>query len=130
MSISISKHIYSILSASAELKSCVGDRIYPITTKQETQAPFILFKRLSISPTYMNDGLLDDVAPCVITVISSDYESSVEIAEIVRNLLECKSSNYADFNVLNASLVDADEDYIEDLFVQKLFINFNTEKNG
>lgn len=129
MSISIGKHIYSTLSASTELKSCVADRIYPITTKQETQTPFVLFKRLSILPTYTSDGLLDDVVPTCITVISNDYENSVEVAEIVRTLLECKSGNYAEFDVLNASLVDADEDYIEDLFVQKLFINFNTKKN-
>ena len=128
MSLSISQHIYAVLSASDELRSYVGDKIFPISSAQTTTFPFVLYKRMGFELESNKDYEEDTVQVCV-SVASNEYKESVAIAEIIRQTLDNKTAEYGTFEVDDATLVDADEDFIEDTYIQKLFFNFNTYKN-
>lgn len=128
MSISISKHVFAELSESEALKPLVDDRIFAISTKESTTFPFIVYKRSSLTPGYTKDRYDTGDSVIVEVVVASDnYINSVEIAEAVRLSLENKRGKYESFNVTDAKLLSADEDFIEDTFIQRLTFSFNTE---
>ena len=128
MSISISAHIYKKLSDSAELAKLVGNKIYAISTKTETSFPFVIYKRSSLIPEYTKDRYgTGDTVSVEIVIASDNYLNSVTIAEEIRKSLENKRGKYDNFDVIDAKLVSADEDFIEDTFIQRLVFSFKTE---
>lgn len=128
MSLSISKHIYAKLSASEELKVLVGDRIYAISTKGETLFPFIIYKRGALTSTGSKDrGSIADSVTVDVIIADDNYSRSVEIAELVRIAIEWRRGKYGTFDVNDCRLVSADEDFIEDTFIQRLSFSFETD---
>ena len=98
MSLSIGAHVYKKLSDSTELAKLISDKIYAISTKTEISFPFVIYRR-----------------------------NSLTIAEEVRKALENKRGQYDNFNVIDAKLISANEDFIEDTFIQSLVFSFKTE---
>lgn len=128
MSISISKHVYKRLSEDEDLIQAVGERIYPLSTLSETSFPFIVYRRNSLVPESTKDRYsTGDAVTVEIAVVSDNYLSSVNIAQSVRRALEYKWAKYEDFSVTDARLMSADEDFIEDTFIQRLVFSFKTE---
>lgn len=128
MSISISKHIYAKLSASEGLKAFVNDRIYAISTKSETSFPFIIYKRGALTPSGSKDrGSVTDSVTVDVIIADENYSRSVEIAELVRSAIEGKRGKYDTFDVNECRLSAADEDFIEDTFIQRLTFSFETD---
>lgn len=128
MSLSIGEHIYKKLSNSTELTKLVSDKIYAISTKTETSFPFVIYKRGSLTPEYTKDRYgTGDTVSVEVVVASDNYSNSVTIAEEVRKSLETKRGSYNDFDVIDAKLMSADEDFIEDTFIQRLVFSFKTE---
>ena len=128
MSLSIGAHLYKKLGESVELTELVKDKIYAISTKTSTTFPFVIFKRNSLTPNYTKDRHdTGDNVTVEIAVVSDNYLSSVTIAEEVRKALEKKIGSYDGFDVIDAKLMSADEDFIEDTFIQRLVFSFETE---
>lgn len=128
MSLSIGAHVYKRLSDSTELAKLVEDKIYAISTKTETSFPFVIYKRNSLVPEYTKDRYdTGDTVSVGIVVASDNYLNSVTIAEEVRRALENKRGTYENFDVIDAKLMSADEDFIEDTFIQHLVFSFKTE---
>ena len=123
----ISKHIYTYLMNSKELREVVGDKIYPIATKNEVTFPFIVYQRESLSPLYDKGGMSTVSSNVNIYILSESYSQSIDIAEIVVKALDRVDADYLDFRVIGASLIAADEDYINQTYVQKLTFNFRTK---
>ncbi|WP_308744819.1 DUF3168 domain-containing protein [uncultured Bacteroides sp.] len=128
MSLSIGAHVYKRLSDSTELAKLVSDKIYAISTKTETSFPFVIYKRSSLVPEYTKDRYgTGDTVSVEVVVASDNYLNAVTIAEEVRKALENKRGQYDNFNVIDANLMSADEDFIEDTFIQHLVFSFKTE---
>lgn len=128
MSLSIGAHVYKRLSDSTELAKLVSDKIYAISTKTETSFPFVVYKRSSLVPEYTKDRYgTGDTVSVEVVVASDNYLNAVTIAEEVRKALENKRGQYDNFNVIDANLMSADEDFIEDTFIQYLVFSFKTE---
>jgi hypothetical protein len=125
MSLSIAKHINFILSK--ELKSDVGERLYPITTVKDTDFPFVVYERTSIRTSYTKDGVATDAVTAIVYVLSDNYSSGVSIAEKVRNALEGIAATYDNFAVEDCSLVGADEAFSNNTFIQALTFEFETK---
>lgn len=127
MSLSIGAHVYKKLSDSTELAKLVTDKIYAISTKTETSFPFVIYKRNSLTPEYAKYNTTGDTVSVEIVVASDNYLNSVTIAEEVRKSLENKRGSYDNFDVIDSKLISADEDFIEDTFIQRLVFSFKTE---
>ena len=124
MSLSIGAHVYKRLSDSTELAKLVSDKIYAISTKTETSFPFVI----SLTPEYTKDRYgTGDTVSVEIVVASDNYLNSVTIAEEVRKSLENKRGSYDNFDVIDSKLISANEDFIEDTFIQSLVFSFKTE---
>ena len=120
--------IYKKLNDSTELIKLVDSKIYAISTKTETSFPFVIYKRSSLVPEYTKDRYgTGDTVSVEIVVASDNYLNSITIAEEVRKSLENKRGSYGSFDVIDAKLMSADEDFIEDTFIQRLIFSFKTE---
>ena len=117
MSLQIGKAIYHILSNDTDVVDRVQNKIYPLIADVDTTFPFIIYKRTGITPADSKDRFIYSEDIYVDIVIASDkYNESIEIADLVRiALLKGGYDGIKDIN-----LTDADEDYIEDTFIQNL----------
>lgn len=123
-SLEVGKEIYSLLNGDSRLTTLVGNKIYPIIVEKETNYPFIVYKRSNIIPEYTKDFHLKDNVIIDIICVSNNYANGIEIAEIVRDILEDKRTN----DIQSIRLESADEDYIDDAFVQTLSFNLTITK--
>lgn len=123
-SLKVGKVIYSLLNGSSLLTNVVGSKIYPIIVEKETTYPFIVYKRSNIIPSYTKDFHFKDEVIIDIICVSNDYSESVEIASIVRNILEDKRFT----DIESITLESADEDFIDDAYVQTLSFNLTITK--
>ena len=117
MSLQIGKAIYQILSNDTDVVDRVQNKIYPLIADVDTTFPFIIYKRTGITPADSKDRFIYSEDVYVDVVIASDkYNESIEIADLVRTAL--LKGGYD--GIKDIDLTDADEDYIEDTFIQNL----------
>lgn len=115
-SISINKHIFSILTSDKSLKEMVGTKIFPIVADDDVKFPYIILERTSITPNTYKGGVGYDKVIFQIKIADSDYINTINIAEKVRELLELRTSNY--FKRIEFS--NCNEDFINDTYRQIL----------
>ena len=129
MSLQVGKAIYNILSNDAKIIDSVEHKIYPLIADTGTTFPFIVYRRTGIEPSDSKDRFIYSENTYVEVVIASDkYNESIEIADLVKNALQGKRGNYSGINIHDIRMTNADEDYIEDTFIQNL--TFNIKTNG
>lgn len=117
MSLQIGKAIYHILSNDTDVVDRVQNKIYPLIADVDITFPFIIYKRTGITPADSKDRFIYSEDVYVDIVIASDkYNESIEIADLVRTAL--LKGGYD--GIKDIDLTDADEDYIEDTFIQNL----------
>lgn len=127
--IQIGKAVYQILSNDTKVKEMVVNKIYPLIANQGTTFPFIVYKRTGIEPLTSKDKFICNEITSVDVIIASDrYDESIELAELVQDALNGKRGTYSGINIIDINLISADEDYIEDTFIQNL--TFNIKTNG
>lgn len=117
----VGKAIYNILSSDEEVTNKVENKIYPLIADLGTSFPFIVYKRTSITPSTSKDRYISSEQVIVDVVIASDtYNDSVEVADIVRKSLQGKGGIYSNIEIVNIEFISANEEYIEDSFIQNL----------
>lgn len=123
-SLKVGKEIYSLLNGSGLLTNIVGSKIYPIIVEKETTYPFIVYKRSNIIPNYTKDFHFKDEVIIDVICVSNDYSESVDIASIVRDILEDKRFT----GIESIKLESADEDFMDDAYIQTLSFNLTITK--
>ena len=123
-SLKVGKEIYSHLKENKSLTDIVGNKIYPIIVEKDTNYPFIVYKRSNVIPDYTKDYHFKDDVIVDIICVSNHYVESVEIATLVRESLEDK--RIGDINSIR--LESADEDFIDDAYIQTLTFNLTINK--
>ena len=124
MSLQIGKAIYHILSNDTDVVDRVQKKIYPLIADVDTTFPFIVYKRTGIVPADSKDRFVFDEDVFVDIVVASDkYNESIEIADLVRAALLKGSYD----GIKDIELIDADEDYFEDTFIQNLTFKIQKE---
>ena len=111
MSLQVGKAIYNLLSNDTNVTGRVQNKIYPLIADTGTTFPFIVYRRTGIEPSDSKDRFIYSEDTYVEVVIDSDkYNESIGI------------------NIQGIRMTNADEDYIEDTFIQNL--TFNIKTNG
>lgn len=120
-SILVGKHIRNILVGDETLSQYLqSGQITALVANENTTFPFIVFSRTGLTPSYTKDGLLESNITFEIVCVSTDYVESLEIANIVRNLLECKCYTDEELYIKQIILSAVNEDYMYDAYVQRL----------
>lgn len=125
MSFQIGKVLFSLLTANAALTAKVGNKIYPLIVTNETEYPFIVYKRYSIEPAYTRDGISSEKIGMTILVCSDVYSETTEIADLVVASLNGKSGKYLGMQINDIRLVSGDEEYQDDIYIQSINITIN-----
>lgn len=125
-SILIGKLIYERLSSNPELKEYVNDKIFPLIAEQETTFPYIAFSKDNITPYYTKGGNYEDTVSVQIIVASTDYLESLNIANIVRHIFECRLYSCDELQITESRLSSVSEAYDDNAnaFIQRLIFNF------
>lgn len=112
--ISISKYIYNILINDEIIKGIVAEKVYPLVAEEETTFPFIIYRKNNITTEYTKDGRAFDNADITITIIATDYTTTVQVVERVRELFE----NNNDFKQVR--MVSNSDDYNDNAYIQEI----------
>lgn len=124
MKLSISKHIYKTLLGYPPLKKAVGERIFPLATKNEVAFPFIVYERENATPHYDKSGASYTETSVTVYVLAEGYTESINIGEMVIDALERKLAVYPDYEVIGAVMTGATEAYTANTYVQQISFNF------
>ena len=124
----IGKAIYSVVSDNPDVINKVGTKTYPLVADTKTSFPFIVYRRASItSNNNTKDRVLyKEIATVELRVASDKYDEGIEIAEAVRSALLGIKGNYADLDIYQIDLVDSEEIFNEDTYLQNIIINIKT----
>lgn len=120
MSLQVGKAIYTLLSSNQQLVSMVDGNIFPLIAEINTTFPFIVYKRESVTPQYSKDYWTSDEVMINVMVASNDYVESIDIADLVRQSLDSKQGEYSGIKIRDIRLTQADEDFIDDTYIQYL----------
>lgn len=131
MILSISEHIYKVLSADNALTALVGDRFYPLGTKSEVSFPFVVYERDNVDVEYDKESRRYANVDVSVFCVAETYTESLSLAEIIANALDKREAHYAGFDVVDAHIASASEDFVENSFVQRINFRFQIiENNG
>lgn len=120
-SILIGKVIYSKLISNQLITDIVNDRVFPVIAEQTTTFPFIIYYRVSISNNlYNKDGSVEDNVVYSITVVSTNYNESAELANEIRKIFDKKQITNDIMRITDSRLIEIDESYEDNSYVQKL----------
>ena len=120
-SILIGKVIYSKLISNQLIADIVNDRVFPVIAEQTTTFPFIIYYRVSISNNlYNKDGSVEDTVVFSITVVSTNYNESAELANEIRKIFDKKQITNDIMRITDSRLIEIDESYEDNSYVQKL----------
>lgn len=126
-SLEIGKVIYAVLSTDSRLTTLVGNKIFPLIVDNDTTTyPFIVYRRNNITANYTKDFHLSDEVLIDINCVSQSYEEGLKIAGIVRDILEDK--RFTDKGIQSIILESADEDWINDAYIQTLSFTIKINK--
>lgn len=124
--IEIGKFIKQTLLSSEKISSQVKV-INTWVAPNETNFPYIIFYRTSVTPHYTKDGYTYSDVSFDIDVIHNNYDKSVELAQDVIQRLNLLSYYEGDVKVRDLKVTNISESFQYDSFVQKL--SFTAQAN-
>lgn len=118
--LSAGKIIFSVLNGSAELKRRVN-KVFPVVASQDAVLPYIRYCRTGLSSVPQKSGQpATDTTVIVVECYTADYLEGVELAEIVRSLLDHKKGEAGGMTMRACTLVDSAESWENDAYIQEL----------
>lgn len=121
--ISVLKSINKLLNNSIELKDKVENKMYPLIANETTTFPFVIYRKGSMSFEYCKDGSVGDNLHVDVIVAAKQYDSSIEIAELIRGAVDKKKID----NIYSIRLNSVVEDYVDDAYIQQLTFDVKIE---
>lgn len=113
---SVTTDIRELLTTDDTIKSFVGEKIFPLVAPNGTDDDFIVYQRDETKQEISKDGISDIAVIVYITIVSSDYLRSQDIAIAVKKRLE---GNYkGDFRQI--LMDDSTEDLLDRKYLQIL----------
>lgn len=94
--------------------------VYPIEPDEGTTFPFIVYRRTSCYSISPKDGIWSSVANIDVMIAAQSYEESTELADKVLLQLESTRGNVAGFDIWSIKMVDSNEMYFQNSFIQEL----------
>lgn len=122
-SISIWRYIRPYLKNNADLQAKMNtNNILPLVVNENTPYPWVVFHRDNISVTYTKPikGGFDNRVSFALDVYSNDYDESLDVANIIRNILEQLKINTEEIIIHEIEVISISEQYTQDGFRQSI----------
>lgn len=118
-SLEIGKYINNILANNQDIQD-LDARVYPLIADNDAKFPFIIYKRIGLVSQTCKDGTYQDNVTVEIKIVSDKYSVGVQLANIVRSLLQRSYMRYGDFEINDVTINYAAEDFLENAFIQTM----------
>lgn len=120
--IKANKYIREVLAADENLTDIVKAENIKVMVLQPTTFPFVSIKRTALETVYNKDIPTEDLVTIEIAVVTNEYSEGMEIAQIIRDILDYKVYLNKEENVRITEIrfFDCVEDTVDDVFVQNL----------
>ena len=129
MSILMGLHISRVLSNSEDLTEKIGNRLYPLVVPMGVDKyPYVVYDTNGGTGDETKDGTIEDISTVQLSIVAKSYHEALNIAQLVRYLLDGKSGDYTEFHVEQKGGVQYNDEYIEqlDAYAVNLVIEFKT----
>ena len=128
-SILIGQLIYDVITDNSSSVSSTITKVYPLVADNETLKPFVVYSKTNVFVNeYTKDGIVSDKVSFSITVVSSTYLQSCDLANKIRSMFEGKKISNNDLTIYNIRLTSNTESYADkDTFIQTMFFECNAE---
>ncbi len=103
--------------------------IYPVVQDSAT-LPYIVYRRSGFEETRHKGILHNDSVNMEVLCLSQRYGEGVAIAELVREALDGVSARSESLEMRSCVLTDADEDWTDDAYVQRLVFTLRITPNN
>lgn len=117
----------SILSASMIIGAVLSDKvasevtkIFPVVAAKEAVAPYICYRRVKLEGQSVKGYPSATAGRVEVLIFTSEYSEGVMLAEKVKDALDGCSCRMGDLTMRSCRLVDAAEDWGDDVFAQQL----------
>lgn len=115
----IGKYINNILANNQDIKA-LNAKVYPLIADNDAKFPFIIYKRVGLVSQSCKDGLYQDDVTVEIKIVSDKYSVGVQLANIVRSLLQRPYMQFNEYDINDVVINTAYEDFIENAFIQTM----------
>lgn len=122
-SIKTGQYFLSLLEANNDLIEMLGtDKIFPLIAKEGTQYPLVIYTRDNLTVRYTKPmyGGWDNTVQISYRIYSDKYDEALEIANLIRATLEAKEYEDEDIKINLVQLVNSNEAFGDDAFIQQL----------
>lgn len=106
-----------------QLDSVMPKKVFPLIAPAKTDYPFIIYRRSGVTVSSNKDYSGEDTARIEVITAAVNYDESIKIAEDIREALEHKRGKVNGLIIEDIELIQADESYLSDAYVQKLTFN-------
>lgn len=110
--------IRDILMDNEDIKSQIGNKIFPVVASEDTKGDFIVYRRTQYSKSSVKFGVYEDKCEVAIIAISENYNNSVQLAYLIDNALTGRHT--IDDIRVEIMLSDSSEGYEDDKYTQIL----------
>ena len=118
--LNIGKYIFQTLTNSDEIQC----KVYPLIADNDAKFPFIVYRRINLASSATKDGITEDDVTMEIVVVCDKYSDSVNIASIIRKLLERQTVVFDNLTINDGVLTLANEEFSSNTYIQRLQFNF------
>lgn len=115
-------YLLDVLNDQEELIEVLGeDKIFPLVAKEDTTFPFVTYTRDNIQITYTKMFNQDNLVTITYKVYSDNYDEAVNIANLIRNILERKQIEVPnEIKINDIRIVSMYEQYNENGFCESI----------
>ena len=114
----IGDDVRTILMSDTAITGFVGSRIFPLVIPENEDGDCIVYSRQHYSKKSVKMGVWEDECTLALTVISGNYDNSVDIAEAIDNALT--GYHKIDDVKLTFELADSSESFEDFKYIQVL----------
>jgi len=118
----IGKYINYALTNSQEIQETQA-KLYPLIADNDAKFPFIIYKRTNLASNICKDGNFEDTVTIEIKIVSDKYSVGVQLANIIRSLLQRPYMCFEDMEINDVTINMASEDFLENAFIQTMQFN-------
>lgn len=128
-SLLIGQLIYDVITDNESTVKNDITKVYPLVADNDTLKPFVVYSKSNVyCDTYTKDGYVSDKVSFMITVVSSTYDKSCDIANKIRKMFEGRKISNNDLKIYNIKLTSNTESYADkDTFTQVMYFECNAE---
>lgn len=121
-------------SNNLEIGNMIYERInpivptYPIIADKGSTYPFSVYRRTYFRPSYTKDrNDFQDTVGIEILVCTNTYKESILLAQKIKDELELLRGRWKDTIVVNIDLIDSNEYWNEDAYVQRMIFEIQID---